>query len=155
MKKYIDAEKLIAKIKRLIGVITTTMEELKMDEPSERMRGELDAYDDIIYFLDSLQQEQPDFPTTDEQVKEFFATHPKIEVPEKYKNPDWLFKKQEQPEVDLEREVKSYIKDNFTITDEVAQIPEENRRYSMWEDDMRAFARHFYELGLNARKEEK
>ena len=59
-----------------------------------------------------------------------------------------------KPEVDLEKEVKSYIKHNFTITDEVAQIPEEDRRYSMWEDDMRAFARHFYELGLNARKEE-
>ena len=50
-----------------------------------------------------FQQEQPDFPTTDEQMKEFLATHPKIEVPEKYKNPDWLFKKQEHPEVDLEK----------------------------------------------------
>ena len=58
---------------------------------------------------------------------------------------------QEQPEVDLKKEVKSYIKDNFTITDEVAQIPEEDRRYSMWEDDMRAFARHFYELGKNSK----
>ncbi|MBR1436155.1 MAG: hypothetical protein IJ584_13715 [Bacteroidales bacterium] len=56
-----------------------------------------------------LQQEQPDFPTTDEQVKEFLAAHPKIEVPEKYKNPDWLFKKQEQPEVVLEQEVKEYF----------------------------------------------
>lgn len=42
--------------------------------------------------------EQPNFPTTDEQIKEFLATHPKIEVPEKYKNPDWLFKKLEQSE---------------------------------------------------------
>ena len=55
--------------------------------------------------------------------------------------------------MELKKEVKSYIKDNFTITDEVAQIPEEDRRYSTWEDDMRAFASHFYELGLNARKE--
>lgn len=54
------------------------------------------------------QKEQPDFPTTDEQVKEFLATHPKIEVPEKYKNPDWLFKKQEQPEVDLEKAAEEY-----------------------------------------------
>ena len=59
-----------------------------------------------------------------------------------------------QPEVDLEKEIKAYIKDNFTITDEVAQIPEEDRRYSMWVDDMRAVARHFYELGLKARKED-
>lgn len=61
---------------------------------------------------------------------------------------------QEQPEVDLEKEVKSYIKDNYTIMDEVAKIPEEDRMYAMREDDMRAFAKHFYELGLNARKEE-
>lgn len=52
-------------------------------------------------------EEQPDFPITDEQIKEFLVTHPKIEVPEKYKNPDWLFKKQEQPEVDLEKEIRS------------------------------------------------
>ena len=44
----------------------------------------------------------PEFPTTDEQVKEFLAANPKIEVPEKYKNPDWLFKQQEQPEVDCD-----------------------------------------------------
>lgn len=60
---------------------------------------------------------------------------------------------QEQPEVDLEKEVKSYIKDNFTITDEVDQIPEEDRMYSMGQDDMMAFAKHFYELD-KARKEE-
>ena len=34
-----------------------------------------------------------DFPTTDEEVKEFLATHPKVEVPERYKNPDWVFEK--------------------------------------------------------------
>ena len=61
---------------------------------------------------------------------------------------------QEQAEVDLEKEVKSYIKDSFTITDEVAQIPEEDRMYSMGQDDMVAFAKHFYELGLKARMEE-
>ena len=48
-------------------------------------------------------EEQSDFPTTDEQIKEFLATHPEIKVPEKYENPDWLFKKQDQPEVELEK----------------------------------------------------
>ena len=47
-------------------------------------------------FIDMVSKEQPDFPTTDEQMEEFLATHPKIKVPEKYKNPDWLLKKQEQ-----------------------------------------------------------
>ena len=58
--KYIDAEKLIAEIERLQKASAITMEELQMDEPSERMRGELNAYDDILYFIDSLQQEQPE-----------------------------------------------------------------------------------------------
>ena len=52
----------------------------------------------VISIIETLQQEQPDFPTTDEQIKEFLATHSKIEVPEKYKNTDWLFK--EQPEME-------------------------------------------------------
>lgn len=54
---------------------------------------------EVLVWLEK-QKEQPDFPTTDEQMKEFLATHPKIKVPEKYKNPDWLLKKQEQAEVD-------------------------------------------------------
>ena len=36
-----------------------------------------------------------DFPTTDEEVNEFLETHPKVEVPEKYKTPDFVFKKKE------------------------------------------------------------
>lgn len=58
---------------------------------------------------------------------------------------------EEQTDVDLKEEVKSYIKDNFTITDEVAQIPEEDRMYSMGKDDMAVFAKHFYELGKNSK----
>lgn len=84
-----------------------------------------------------LQQEQLDFPTTDEQIKEFLATHPKIKVPEKYKNPDWLFKKQEQPEVDLEKEIIRYQREDMDRDTTVRDV-----------------ARHFYELGLNARNEE-
>ena len=33
-----------------------------------------------------------DFPTTDEEVTKFLAETPPVEVPEKYKTPDWLFK---------------------------------------------------------------
>ena len=40
-------------------------------------------------------QKPVDFPTTDEEVKEFLETHPKVEVPEKYKTPDPVFSKQE------------------------------------------------------------
>lgn len=41
------------------------------------------------------EQKPVDFPTTDEEVNEFLETHPKVEVPEKYKTPDFVFKKQE------------------------------------------------------------
>ena len=38
-----------------------------------------------------------DFPTTDEEMAKFLATHPKVELPEKYKTPDWIFEKSEEP----------------------------------------------------------
>lgn len=89
-----------------------------------------------------LQQEPPDFPTTDEQIKEFLATHPKIEVPEKYKNPDWLLKKQEQPEMDFETEYAKFTND-----------PDE-LEYAFPIDlaDYKDFAWHFYELGRLSNK---
>ena len=33
-----------------------------------------------------------DFPTTDEEMKEFLATTKPVKLPEKYKTLDWLFK---------------------------------------------------------------
>lgn len=41
------------------------------------------------------EQKPVDFPTTDEEVKEFLETRPKVAVPEKYKTPDFVFSKQE------------------------------------------------------------
>ena len=114
MSKYIDAEKLIAEIERLKDKFGN----YKPKNATEHCYrgGRLIGYQDVLYKITSLQQEQP--------------------------------------EVDLEKEVKSYIKENFTITDEVVQIPEQDRMYSMGEDDMTAFARHFWNKGYNARKEE-
>lgn len=40
-------------------------------------------------------QKPVDFPTTDEEVNKFLETHSKVEVPEKYKTPDFVFSKQE------------------------------------------------------------
>lgn len=136
--KYIDSEKLKAEIERLHKAHSGKY-------GCDEVALNLEYLED---FIDSLQQEQPDFPTTDEQIKEFLATHPKIEVPEKYKNPDWLFKKQEQPEVDLEKEIEEHVKgmpmSEFTHESEVGDH---------W-DWAREEFRHFFELGFNARKEE-
>lgn len=107
-------------------------------------------------FVVPLQEEQQDFPTTDEQVKEILATHPKVEVPNKYKTPDWLWKKQEQSDVDLEKELDKfygmYRKDGKTYditNDEEVSDWKENGNF-LFEIEI---ARYFYELGLNARKE--
>ena len=138
MGKHIDSEKLKTEIERrrkfhddaIIKfcnnrtIALTHSAGLKEDE-------------EIVVLIDSFQQEQQDFPTTDEQVKEILATHPKVEVPNKYKTPDWLWKKQEQPEVDLEKAARHV--------------------YESWMggtmDDVR---RDMVELGkvLNARKED-
>lgn len=32
-----------------------------------------------------------DFPTTDEEMREFLETTPPVKVPKKYEKPDWLF----------------------------------------------------------------
>lgn len=131
--KYIDADKLIAEIERL-----------KATNPSEynyqNAEGYIWALDDIKEVIDSLQQEQPDFPTTDEQIKEFLATHPKVDVPQKYKTPDWLWK-QEQPEVDLMKEIDEYMS------------CEDNNPFDWDWRDKQACARHFYELGRQAKPE--
>lgn len=50
----------------------------------------------------------------------------------------------EEPEVDLEKECKTYLKNNFTSK----EAPDEFLTTQMQLDDMVLFAKHFYELGL-------
>ena len=100
--KYIDADLLRKEIEHRIDILSDVSIKCAKNDDMEMhnyYHGKAISLDELLSFIDSLQQEQPDFPTTDEQIKEFLATHPEIKVPEKYKNPDWLFKKQEQSEV--------------------------------------------------------
>jgi len=140
MAKYIDADRLCAEIEKiykseiqpwLSGVSATSA-----------------IYDYVLPLIDSLQQEQPDFPTTDEEIERFLTTHPKVEVPNKYKTPDWLWKKQEQPEVDLEKEIEEHV-----IGMPMSEFTHESEIGEHW-DWAREEFRYFFELGLNARKEE-
>ena len=132
MSKYIDAEKLKAEIER------RRLQNRYID--TEGYENEL------LEIIDSLQQEQPDFPTTDEQMKEFLATHPKIKMPEKYKNPDWLLKKQEQKEADLDADIEMEW-DSFNK--HLAEYGEESEEV-VWLNwySFNELTRHFYELGL-------
>lgn len=82
-----------------------------------------------------LMQEQPEFPTTDEEVEKFLATAPNVELPKKYENPDWLFKKQAQPDVDLEMEIERIVKNE-----------EKFMKFQVRHQLIGYVARHFYEL---------
>lgn len=70
-------EKIRQEIERLKDAVTTTIKELRMPEPSERMCGELDAYDDVLWFLDTLEKE-PD-KSLEEEMDKFFETMPVLE----------------------------------------------------------------------------
>lgn len=37
------------------------------------------------------EKSKKDFPTTDEEMREFLETTPPVKVPKKYEKPDWLF----------------------------------------------------------------
>jgi hypothetical protein len=58
--------------------------------------------------------------------------------------------KQEQPEVDLEKALNSLDDADFDL----GGIAVKGATYYLTVEDLKDIARHFYELGLNARKEE-
>ena len=63
----------------------------------------------------------------------------------------------EPKEVNLKKEVRKYIQENFTIDKEQLDrfgIEEKDYMYSMDESDMLSMAKHFFELGLKAQKGE-
>jgi len=100
----------------------------------------------LLDFLDSLSVDAPDFPTTDEEMEKFLANTPPVEVPDKYKNPDWLFKRpmKDAPEVfDFEKELEAYHQGYWPKTDN----GDESLTYSP--NAIRRLVAHFFELGLN------
>ncbi len=115
--KYIDADKLIAEIyKRREDALSV----VDIDKANNLI--------EVIELIEVLQQEQP--LTTEkviEQCKKFGG------------NPEVIY--QEQPEVDLEKEIAQTYRDGSVAdTSNMDHIDYEN------------IARHFYGLGLNARK---
>ena len=156
--KYIDSEKLIAEIKYRIKL---NKEMLEIDgRPSDWGRIQEGLY--ILRFIERIQQEQPHFADADktsnlEHWLAFFGM-PKenidnciTQIAQGYGACRYLegiqhgaeavneLAKQEQPEVNLEKEIKNYLATKCAGDDEpsVSEI-----------------ASHFYELGLNTRKEE-
>ena len=128
MGKYIDAEKLKARIEKWLTYDNSIDTAFYI--------GRRDAERNILDLINSLQQEQPNKSFCEENCKGYRETGGKCFFG--FNCP--AMKEYEQPEVDLEAEIERYENEVHGFD-------------SMSSSDCRNIARHFYELGLNARKE--
>ena len=138
MSKYIDAEKLKVLIREWYNAY-------KLGAHSPFRNGKVEALKETIELIDSLQQEQPGLPGIDESGvpgKDYIPVE-WVDACENYGK--WKIVKQEQPEVDLEKEIDKFL--NETGAPYVWCNDDEQKEWC------NIIARHFYELG-NARKEE-
>ena len=158
--KYIDTEKLIAEIEALkhrkgfLPFENTEITEAYM------ARGVQFTCDDIVKIIQSLQQEQPEVDLVAE-LEHHLATTPKEQLGKEWKElepwnnigptvQEFLYGK--QPEVDLEKEINIEIS-KWTCYEEIGFGARYNAK-PFDGKDIEKIARRFYNLGLNARKEE-
>ena len=137
--KYIDADRLKAEIEKHIT---------EVKDAAERFTPNMGFFDaklsgiyDVIAIIDSLQQEQ--LPGIEEHgiPGRDFVPVDWVDACEKYGK--WKIVQQEQPDVDLEKIIgQTYHDGSVADTSDMDLVDYEN------------IALHFYELGLNARKEE-
>lgn len=146
MAHYIDADKIYAEIERLISI-----SKVENGFPIGYV-WKNEAYKELLSFLHSLQQEQPD------KDKKTFDDYLKVSPSERRKmNMTEILgeeklaetkKQMEQPEVDLEKELEEEI-ERFYRTDEYRIADALGRGFE-------TLARHFAEWGAkHARKEDK
>jgi len=128
MSKYIDAEKLIAEIKRF-SAIEEIIPSLQQEQPELSNEFEIA----INRRLNLINGENLTATELLEETKGMAA---------ELLNLARKVIEQEQPEVDLEKEYKEYVEDDPVFSKLT------NRNAGL------VIARHFYEFGLNARKEE-
>lgn len=144
--KYIDAEKLLAEIERRMEKCADIAADERNEEVAEYYRGKEVAYDETSTLITSHQQEQPEvqngkfvFPkylyarTKDNKTIDMSYAPQDMTAIEYIRN-DFV-----EPEVDLNKEIEMYISSSG-LADYAFLVP--------------SIARHFYERGLNARKEE-
>jgi hypothetical protein len=154
--KYIDADKLNAEIDRLYNG-----EAPKHDQQCNFDDGYFTGIDTISQLIDSLQQEQPELPNIEraeyyyhkgvyEGLSQGRADALKIleEFMKRKADPVIVIKQQEQPEVDLEKEVEEHA-----IFMPHGEFASDNEIQEDMEWAKKEF-RHFYERGFNARKAE-
>jgi len=149
--RYIDADKLIAEIRK--HLIPTILDR----DYDEWEKGKDAGLQQAIDIAESLQQEQPvKYETALEKAREWMPNVNQgghailIDIfPELGEglDPRYGGRKQEQPEVDLEREIQEHIKECLDVKFPTTDI-------ELIKKDVAYTARKFYELGLNAKKEE-
>ena len=138
----------------LIQTIRAEVERLKKENANIRCEANEKyclGYEDALNDLLSTLQEQPvkDFPTTDEEMQHFLATHKPVQVPEKYKTADWIFKEQPVCE-DVEKELERFLVENVDVcvdddTDKVRIFDVDTGKgdIDITYTDLKAIARHF------------
>jgi hypothetical protein len=169
--KYIDAEKLKTEIERRMNKHWDNLPDADSMEADctvhENELCELGAYKELEHiedFLISLQQEQPELPQIgyadiyyqkglhDGIIKGQIEILKGLEEIEKRKaEPVLVIKEQEQPVVDLEKELCEYFEgwrtNYYSETEELLK----NNGCTVDIDDVKEIARYFYELGKNSK----
>lgn len=154
--KYIDADKLIAEIERYKkGSAIARFD--NAGENAEYFQGKVEMCDDLTHIITSLQQEQPEVDLVAE-LKHHLEITSKEQLEKEWKELEpWCnigptvheFLYGKEPEADLEKFDKEVTK----IWGKCAADPNDSIA-CLHIETFNEFARHFYELGLNARKEE-
>lgn len=156
--KIIDADRLKAEIERRIHEISHPLKE----GYEVQSIGKIDGLSELLEIIDSLQQERPEIPKIEtaeyyyhKGVCEGFSrgSADALKILEEFMkrkaDPVIVIKQQEQPEVDLEKEISRFLS-NATMMNK----GEWKGKYPISKMGFGVVARHFFNLGLNARKEE-
>ena len=155
MNKYIDSDKLKKSVNRYRDNAKAAFNPIEDD--ADYYKGKIDACEDIQEFITSLQQEQPEVDLV-EEITRFFSKNP---IPHEHLT-DWpllkntalyfynigRYSRHVKPEVDLEEEIDSeWAKCN--PIDEGMGVEVANIHIEAFD----IITRHFYELGLNTKKD--
>lgn len=145
--KYIDAERLKCELEKRLKNVRDYMNGAGMKYKGPKYykaQGKESAYDALLSVIDSLQQEQPEPPTCKSCgfyenncpfIRDKFIPYPNRVCK------DYTYSvMKEQPKEDIKKEYAEFVEADPVYSKLVNGIVG------------KAIARHFYELGLNARK---
>lgn len=115
--------------------------------------------DELFVMLEKMAQAECEINTRVATIQEIqgliVSLQQEIEHPEKYQTPDWLWKKLEQPEVDLEKEMDKFYGMYRDKTGKTYDVKDNEPCFDWKEDELseheKRLARHFYELGKNSK----